>query len=240
MLAVEVPFMTDEKLASSILPVGRQVHGFFFVPPLIDNYWGHIFEELYKSRIYDRFLPLRREKTVALDIGANVGLVSYYLSLHFEKVISLEPSIEHFNLLQKMLEFNQITNVKPIQKALYIEEGQFPFFHNQNKTMYSLHMAVQDQKLLTEIVSAITLDKLFEQEKIDHVNLMKIDVEGSEVEILSSLGFKNVAEKIDTILVERHQWSGRHPNQLNEALKNAGFNIETIPNSADLVVAKRK
>ena len=105
--------------------------------------------------------------------------------------------------------------------------------------MKSLHMGTPGWKE-EEKVEAITLEKLFEENKIDHVNLMKLDVEGSETEILSHPTFKNVANKIDTLLIERHGWSGRHPNQLNEALKNAGFTIEQIPNSADLLVAKRK
>lgn len=215
-------------------------HGFFFTPPLQTNFWGHIMEELWKSRIYDPYLPLRKEGTIALDIGANVGLVTYYLSQRFEKVISLEPSTEHFNNFLLMLNYNKLTNVTPVKKALYIKEGLFGFGGpKDNKTMRSLHMATWQDGKEEEKVETTTLDKLFEDNKIEHVNLLKLDVEGSEVEILSHPSFKKVADRIETILVERHAWSGRHPNQLNEALKNAGFTLEQIPNSADLLVAKR-
>ena len=218
-----------------------QPHAFFFTPPLKINFWGHIMEELWKSKIYDPYLPLRKEGTIALDIGANVGLVSYYLAQHFEKVISIEPSTEHMNNLLLMLNYNKLTNVTPIKKALFMENGDFMFGGpKDNKTMRSLHMATWDKGKPEEKVEAITLEKLLEDYKIEHVNLMKLDIEGSEVEVLSHPSFKKVADKIDTIIVERHQWSGRHPNQLNEALKNAGFIVETIPNSADLLVGKRK
>ena len=53
----------------------KKSHAFFFTPPLATNFFGHIMEEMWKSRIYDPYLPLRKEGTVALDIGANVGLV---------------------------------------------------------------------------------------------------------------------------------------------------------------------
>src|SRR3990167_77453 len=215
-------------------------HGFFFTPPLQTNFWGHIMEELWKSKIYDPYLPLRKEGSIALDIGANVGLVSYYFAQHFEKVYSLEPSTPHMNNLTLMLNYNKLTNVTPIKKALFMENGKFGFGGpKDNTTMRSLHMATWQDGKPEEQVETITLEKLFEDYKIDHVNLMKLDVEGSEIEILSHPTFKNVADKIDVILIERHQSSGRHPNQLNEALKNAGFSLETIPNSADLVVAKR-
>ena len=216
-------------------------HAFFFTPPLETNFWGHIFEELWKSRIYDPYLPFRKEGSIALDIGANVGLVSYYLAQHFEKVYALEPSTEHFENFLAMLNYNQLTNVAPIKKALFMENGQFMFGGPKNNTtMRSLHMATWQEGKPEEKVETITLEKLFEDYAIEHVNLLKLDVEGSEQEILAHPSFKNVADRIDTIIVERHNWSGRHPNQLNEALKNAGFTLETIPNSADLVVAKRK
>ena len=219
---------------------GIQPHAFFWTGELDTNFWGHIFEELYKSRIYDPYLPLRKEGSIALDIGANVGLVTEFFSRHFEKVYSLEPSTDHMENFLRMVNQNQLTNVTPIKKAIYIENGTFGFGGpDNNKTMKSLHMGTPGWKE-EEKVEAITLDKLFEDYKIDHVNLMKCDCEGSEVDVFSHSSFKAVADKIDTIIVESHAWSGRHPHQLNEALKNAGFSIEQLANDANLFVAKRK
>lgn len=215
-------------------------HAFFFTPPLDTNFFGHIMEELWKSRIYDPYLPQKKEGSVAIDIGANVGLVSYYLAQYFDKVYSLEPSTETMGNLLSMVNFNKLDNITPIQKALFMENGRFGFGGpTNNKTMKSLHMATWQDGKPEEQVEAITLEKLFEDYKIDHVNLLKLDVEGSEMEILGHSSFKNVADKIDTIIVERHSWSGRNPNQLNEAFKNNGFTVETIPNNADLLVARR-
>ena len=223
------------------IPLDKQQHAFFWTGELDRNFFGHITEELYKSRIYDPYLPLRKEGSVAIDIGANLGLVTEFLVRHFEKVISVEPSSEHFGNLISMLNFNKITNAIPVQKAIFMENGEFMFGGpKNNKTMKSLHMATWQDGKPEEKVQTITLEKLFEDYKIEHVNLMKIDVEGSEVEILSHPSFKKVANKIDTILVESHSWNNRHPNQLKEALKNAGFTVENIPNDAQLFVAKRK
>ena len=74
--------------------------------------------------------------------------------------------------------------------------------------------------------------------------LLKCDCEGSEVEIFSSISFKNVAYKIDVIVGENHSWNGRHPNQIREAMKNNGFTYEILPKiqpqDADIFVAVRK
>jgi len=213
----------------------------FFYGSIEENWLGHIFSEVYKDQIYRPYLPLQKEGTVAIDVGGNIGLVSLYLSKYFEKIITLEPSFEHFDALNRNLQIHKITNVKPIKKALFIKEGEFPFGGpKDNKTMRSLHAAVWQDGKHSEMVEAITIDKLLEDEKIEHVDLLKLDIEGTEMEIFGSEGFSKVAHKIDTIIGERHSWSGRHPNQLNDSLKNNGFIVETLPNDADIFVARKK
>lgn len=221
-----------------------QPHAFFFTPPLATNFFGHIMEELWKSKIYDPYIPFNKSGTVALDVGSNVGLVSYYLSLHFEKVYALEPSTDHFRNLTKMVDHNGLTNVAPIKKALFMENGKFGFGGpKDNTTMRSLHMATWAEGKPEEEVETITLENLFKEFNISHVNLLKLDVEGSEVEILSHPSFKNVADRIDVIVGEQHSWSQRHPHQIVEALKFNGFNFKNLPklnpNDADIFVAER-
>lgn len=219
------------------------MHALFFEPPLYQNAPGNILAEIYKDRIYAPFTEGKND-LIILDVGANIGWTSYYFSQFAKQVYSLEPSTEHFNVFTQMLEYNQIKNVKPIKKALYIESGTFPLYDPgskyNNKTMRSLHQAMANPEVAPEQVQTITLDQLFKDEGIEHVDLMKLDVEGSESEILSHSSFAEVAPKIDTILIELHSWSGRHPNQVKEALKNNGFEVETMPSDAEILVAKRK
>lgn len=204
-----------------------------------DNYWlGHQFAEIFKDRIYAPYLE-NKPNAVVLDIGACIGVFTLYASKYAKMVYAIEPSVDHFDSLTRMLAFNQIKNVKPIRKAIFIENKQFPFFHNKNRTMYSLHQQVEDNSQPQEVVDAITLDQLFKDEGIEHCDLLKLDVEGSEVEILSSLGFSKVAPKIDVIVGEIHAWNNRHPNQIKEALRNNNFTLEVVPGDANLFVAKR-
>ena len=214
------------------------MHGFFFEPPAEDNYIGHILAEVYKEKVYSPIFEGKKD-LVIIDVGANVGLTSYYFSQFASQVYSLEPSKEHFACMLKMLDYNQIKNVKPLNMALYMQDGEFELGHNQNKTMYSLHLAVKDDKLQSEMVPAVTFETLFKNEKIDHVDFVKLDVEGSEYEILGHSSFGEVAPKIDAMLIESHQWAGRHPNQLKESLKNRGFVVEQVPNDASLFYAHK-
>ena len=221
----------------------NKTYGFFWKGDFDNYFLGHQFQEIFKDRIYAPYLENKKDPIV-LDIGANIGLFTLYAQKYAKQVYAVEPSAEHMENITKMLLFNEFKNVKTIQKAIYIEDKVFPLFHNANKTMFSLHQNVQDNSSPPEQVQAITLETLLKDEGIEHVDLLKCDCEGSEVEIFSSISFKNVAYKIDVIVGENHSWNGRHPNQIREAMKNNGFTYEILPKiqpqDADIFVAVRK
>lgn len=215
------------------------IKGFFWKDDFDNYFLGHQFEEIFKTRIYKDYLENKKD-SVVIDLGGNIGLFSLYASKYAKQVYTLEPAKEHFECIQKMLEFNQITNVKAINKAIFTVNTKLPLFHNRNKTMYSLHMGVNDNSEQPEEVEAISMEQLFKDEKIEHVDLVKLDIEGSEIEVLSSLTFRSVAPKIDVVVMELHDWAGRHPNQAKDALKSNGFEVTTVLNDAHILVGVRK
>jgi len=205
---------------------------------LENSYFGHIFSEIYKEKIYEPILGGKSNLTI-IDLGANVGITANYFS-DFGKVYAIEPAQEHYEALTSMILANKLEGkIIPLKVAIYMDDGEFPLGHNENRTMYSLHTAVWDPKLGTEKVRAINFKTLFEENKIDHVDFMKFDVEGSEQEIVGGTAFGEVADKIDAIVIESHQWSGRHPHQLIEGLKNRGFTVEPIKADATILYAHR-
>lgn len=213
--------------------------GFFWNGNIEQNFIGHILKEIYVDKVYAPFLEGKKDLTI-LDIGGNLGFTSYYFSQFAKICYTLEPSISHFDIMTTMLKYNKITNVMPINKALYLKEGAFDFGGpDNNNTMRSLHSATWQDGKPKETVQATTLPVLFKDFNIEHVDFMKLDVEGSEVEIISSTSFKEVADKIDVIVAEVHQWNGRNPNQIIDAFKMNGFTVESIPNEASLLVARR-
>ena len=214
------------------------LHAIFFETPIENNYLGHIFSEIYKDRVYAPFLEGKKDLTI-IDIGANIGDTSYYFSQFAKHVYSPEPSLEHFGTMTMMLEHNKIKNIRPINKAIWLKSGKLPFYHNQNRTMYSLHQSVNDNSSPPEMVECISFTDLFKENKIEHVDFMKLDVEGSEYEVLAGTDFKAVADKIDKIVIERHRWANRNPNQLVDTLRMRGFNVNQIPSDADLLLASK-
>src|SRR3990167_4692197 len=146
-----------------------------------DNYFlGHQFAEILKDRIYAPYLENIKNATV-IDVGANLGAFSLYASKYAKQVYAIEPALIHFNAITEMLKFNGITNVKLIKKAIFIENKEFPLFQNPNLTIYSLHTAVDAGQEPPEKVTAITLDQLFDDEKIEHCHLLRSEEHTSEL-----------------------------------------------------------
>jgi len=216
------------------------LHAIFYKGDIEDNYLGHMAEEIFKARIYAPYLENKKD-AVVIDIGANIGLFSLYAAKYAKQVFALEPAEQHFDTLNRMIIYNKLTNVKPIKKALYFENSKLPFYHNDtNQTMWSLYANVQHGNDQPEMVETITLEDLLKEEKIDHVDLLKLDCEGSEGEILGGKAFANVADKIDTIVLETHDWGLRPRQQVIDSLTNRGFKVQQIPHDAHLFVAQHE
>lgn len=217
----------------------QEIKGLFF-RDFENSYFPEILKEMYRDKIYDRFL-LGKKDLVILDIGGNQGLTTFFFYPFAKRIYCIEPSEQHTDVIRYMLKHNQMDDrVSVIQKAINTKDEEVSFYHNDNVTMFSMKPEVNSKPDDKETVQGIRLDTLFEENNIDHVDFMKLDIEGSEVEVIGGEGFKNVADKIDALVVEYHQWSGRNPSQLTTTLMDLGFDVFPIPADAILYGAVRK
>lgn len=201
------------------------------------SYIPNILKEIYLEKIYAPYLEGCKDLTI-LDIGANIGLFSFYAYPFARQIYAIEPAQEHVEVMNHMLEFNKITNVKTIQSAISMNDGEAEFNHSSNRTAYSLKSAINDTGV-TEKVKTMRLDTLFKEYGIEEVDFMKLDIEGSEVEVIGGEGFKNVQSKIKSLLVESHSWSERNPAQITTTLLDYGFNVNQIQSDTTLFIATR-
>ena len=150
-----------------------------------------IYDILLKTgRKAEYWLPEDIDAKVILDIGANIGIASNYLSKRFPKakIYSFEPVPGNFALLCKNVEF--LGNVRPVNKALGAHDGSIEMFHSDSKTNlggFSFHHAGSnvEQRVRVEVREA---GSMMRELGIESADIVKIDTEGSECEILTSLG----------------------------------------------------
>ena len=211
----------------------------FFFRDFSKSFIPQILKEIYIDKVYHPFFIGKRDLTI-LDVGQNLGLTSYYFK-DYGTVIGLEPSTQHREACEAMLKENNITNVQVLPYALSNENGKAKFYLNpQNNTTYSLNDAFSTiPGAGIEEVETITFDSLFEKLKLEKVDFVKLDTEGSEDLILASDGFAKVASKIKTMVIEYHTWSKSSQSNIEHCLQDLGFETHRLQNEANLISAVR-
>ncbi|MHB9161554.1 MAG: FkbM family methyltransferase [Nitrosotalea sp.] len=186
-----------------------------------------ILEEIYLKEIYKPYLLGKRDLIIT-DIGANIGLFSYYAKDYAKQVYAIEPAKEHQDTLQQMLDFNKITNITVCPYAISNTNGTTKFYHNANTTAHSLSLAANPNDF--EEIQTYSFDEFMKLNKLDHIDLLKMDSEGEEGKIFTSEGFAKVAPKIKIIVGEYHAWTNMEQNQFAGVLTNLGYTFHWIPN----------
>jgi len=196
-------------------------------------YIPYIYREIYFEGIYHDVTNQQKDMVV-IDVGANIGVVTQYLRDFSKKVYAIEPSSEHFEALKKNKEFNKWDNVEVFNAAIADKDGEMTLNTNDaNKTCHSLTL---DYGQGGEKVKTIAFDTFFKDNKIDHVDFMKFDVEGAEDMILRSKGFIKIAPKVQSIEVEFHHqtWT-----KLVKHMIKLGYEARRYDSSAIIVLFTR-
>lgn len=186
-----------------------------------------IFEEIYLREVYKPYLFGKKDLIIA-DVGANIGLFSYYAKDYAKEIFALEPNREHLEEMSKMLEFNNIKNVTVCPYGMSGNTKKVKLYHNPNTTAHSLSW-INDPKDFEEI-EVVSMDEFIARNKLDHIDLLKMDSEGEEAKIFASDGFKECADKIKVIVGEYHVWCGIEKDQFANILRDLGYQFNWIPN----------
>lgn len=184
-----------------------------------------IFKEIFIKKVYTSDIINIKEDDIVFDIGANVGVFSLYASLvKGVRVFAFEPHPKNFKKLVFNVNQNKKNNIECLEYALglknedrFMIEGVIPGGHKVSK---------RESKESTEgmlKVQSITLNSIMEKLEIDRIDFVKLDCEGAEGEIISSLGIEGL-KRIDKIAVEFHDnHSILNHNEILEYLKKSGF-----------------
>jgi len=148
---------------------------------------------------------------VVVDLGANIGTFSMWIYDKAEKIYAVEPVPAIFNYLQQNVINNQLDKIKTFNFAIGSSSG---------KRMMKLDPQVTGggSKVITEMIGGdIEVDckqlvDFMSEEGIKYIDLLKMDVEGSEEEILHN---NFPADRIGTIIGECH-WGHNVEGKLKE------------------------
>ncbi len=174
------------------------------------------------------------QNDVFIDVGASIGQMSFFASnLVGEngKVISFEPHPERYDGLINGIKLNKMKNVIAYNTGLGEVEKELKLY--TDRASPSLISKEEDSDF--ENIKILKLDSVLEKENIKNVRMVKIDVEGFELEVLKGSSKLLSSDEAPIICME-YEGFGNNPLENLQFLKDvndyAFFNLEKTKNRA--------
>lgn len=174
----------------------------YYIPEVLMTFLNVRRNNLIEPDLINYVKEIDFENKNVVDIGANFGLFSLYASNQVGKegkVIAFEPNPFVTPLLIEFLQKNTTLNNWIVNSSAIANENsivKFSISLEDNALMERSGLMINDRNEKPVYVLASKLDKILENYKID---IIKIDVEGSEMEVLK--GAENTIDHFRPIVI---------------------------------------
>lgn len=198
----------------------------------------------YEKENCDLILRLlsKMEKPIFLDIGANVGYFSISLAAENPnaKIFSFEPSKRNAYVFSKSIKSNNFSNIHLIKKAVHSKNEKLilesKLFNSGSGSLCKMFGKdeVIDELLFKEEVECTRLDNFFVENNISRCDILKIDVQGAELEVLYSAEKYLKEKKIDYLIIENNFY-GASSTDVRTYLETLGYMPHKISSRPEIV-----
>jgi FkbM family methyltransferase len=193
-----------------------------------------LYKDVYRKCVYTpRGFPSIEPDDIVIDLGANIGMFTLYAASISPRiqVYAFEPASQSFALLERNVRANNLLNVHCYRCSVSAHTGKDTLYvantGSTADTMITSRIPAQGA-LLEEHVDCLSLNDLFALYQIESCNFLKVDIEGSEFGIFSTVPFETL-QKIKKIAMEYHEKGCGQGQQLAGFLRTAGFNVNIAP-----------
>jgi FkbM family methyltransferase len=193
-------------------------------------YYFGVFDPLVSGFIQKRLKP----GDVVVDVGANIGYISLLAAERVGtqgRVVSIEASGRIFGALRANLERNHASNIRAVHGAVSDAFGDL-VLHSGPEGNCGMTSLVRNFGGTSETVKAAPLSHWLTERDIAEVRLIKIDVEGAELNVLRSVAaiLPNLRHDVEIICEVSPDMVAE--GELSETLApftSAGFHLYNLP-----------
>jgi FkbM family methyltransferase len=194
----------------------------------------HVLFEVFVRQIYATALP---PQAVVIDVGANIGAFSIAAALAGAKVLSFEPFPANFAVLKRNIERSRVrADVFPLAVSSHPESREL-FLPDRDDFVgrFSLHPG---RGARTIKVDCTSLDDIVRDNRLERVDLLKLDCQGSEYEILFGAE-AGTLRRIRSIIVECEEFPDRTDWSVDSMKAFLGRHGFTTASRGHMVYAER-
>lgn len=179
-------------------------------------YWSG-FHEFHEFLFLNKFL---KKGMVFVDIGANLGEYSLFAGKRVTegKVLAFEPFPKMIKLLRENVDLNRFTNVRILSYGLSSKEGLLPIheIEDAHEGLSTFFPGDQKSKHVFEVPLKV-FDAEFERFGVNHIDFIKMDIEGGELGALQ--GARKSIEKFKPVVMV----------EINEqTYRAAGYSVDDV------------
>jgi FkbM family methyltransferase len=187
------------------------------------------------------YLEYLREGMTVFDVGANVGELTLLFSRFVGSggVHAFEASSAAFKRLQLVCDATERRNVTLNHLALSDKSGLIRLHVYEDAYLSFNSQAVRPMKdygadvesIGVEEIAATTVDDYCTREKIERIDLLKIDVEGAELQVMQGARRMLQSKRIRCLTFEFGQATfdmGNSPAEIETYLKEMNYKIRNI------------
>ncbi len=168
-----------------------------------------VFYQVFENKEYEPIVNLvqryGKDISTVFDAGANVGYTSIYLSAYFPaaKFFLFEPESSNFQSIEYHIEKNKRSNFTPLKKGVWTKETNLKVeqnFRDQRHWAFTVKETTENTGL-----EGISFQKIMADANIEFIDLLKMDIEGSEKVLFEDSNFcLEVLPKVKFMALEIH------------------------------------
>lgn len=160
-----------------------------------------VFYQVFLAKSYD--INYGFEPKVIIDCGANIGLSVIYFKNRFPdaKIIAIEPEKSNFELLKKNTE--KYNNIFCIKSGVWNRSTDLVIKEGNNGNWDFVTEEVNVKSINRDTIPAVSINEIINTYDIDQIDILKIDIEGSEKELFE-MNFENWLKITKVLIIELH------------------------------------
>lgn len=146
-----------------------------------------VIREIFDENVYEVDAGRFMVEGVTVDIGANIGAFSLLAASYGSKVYSIEPEPHNLAAMKNNITLNCFDHlITSVPFGISNFKGTAVICDNGGGSN------IKDDGIFGALIQTMTLNNLFDLYHIDKVNVLKIDVEGSEADIILAASKENL------------------------------------------------
>lgn len=208
-------------------PVGNTVYTCYFSQNSTD---ALVFHQIMVQKEYGSLIHLIKESGMEpqtmIDSGANIGLTTLFFKAYFPQlcIVALEPATGTYERLKLNIHKNKLENVILLKKGLWNKTTALKgdtTFRDGGDWSFRLVEASPGEPALFETT---TVPEILKQYQWDTLDILKMDIEGSEKVVFDSQADLSWLSKVKLIAIEIHdEFNCRE--EIENMLLKAGFRL---------------